>query len=127
MLSRGRLMLLSNLALVALLAVPEPSMAGTFRLGASESSQIQDAEVLESPQPEIPAQLHEQCFKSCCIARFIIQPDGKASVRLLSSSGCEEIDEITLSTLRRWKFRPAILNGKPVRSTRRVKIEFEVE
>src|SRR5215470_18918764 len=112
MLSRGRLMLLSNLALVALLAVPEPSMAGTFRLGASESSQIQDAEVLESPQPEIPAQLHEQCFKSCCIARFIIQPDGKASVRLLSSSGCEEIDEITLSTLRRWKFRPAILNGK---------------
>ena len=86
-----------------------------------------DAEVLNSPQPMIPAELHEQCFKSCCIARFIINPDGKTAVKLLTSSGSDEIDEITLSTLKRWKFRPAMLNGKPVQSTRRVKVEFEIE
>ncbi|HEY9786572.1 MAG TPA: energy transducer TonB [Candidatus Obscuribacterales bacterium] len=101
--------------------------AQTFQLGVAEASQFMDAEVLVAPQPVIPPELHEQCFKSCCIARFNIGPDGKTSVKLLSSSGSEEVDDIALSTLRRWKFRPAMLNGKPVQSTRRVKIEFEVE
>ncbi len=114
--------------LLWLTAVIAPgAQAQTFQLGAAESSRIMDAEVLASPQPVIPAELHEQCFKSCCIARFIIQPDGKTAVKLVTSSGSQEIDDITITTLKRWKFRPAMLNGKPVQSTRRVKIEFEVE
>lgn len=116
--------------LLALLIAALPStstLAQTFSLGVAESSRFVDAEVLAAPQPVIPPELHEQCFKSCCIARFNISPDGKTSVKLLSSSGSEEVDDITLSTLRRWKFRPAMLNGKPVQSTRRVKIEFEIE
>lgn len=114
--------------LLWLTAVIAPgAQAQTFQLGAAESSRFMDAEVLASPQPVIPAELHEQCFKSCCIARFIIQPDGKTAVKLVTSSGSQEIDDITITTLKRWKFRPAMLNGKPVQSTRRVKIEFEVE
>lgn len=104
-----------------------PVNGTTFKLGAAESSAFQDSEVLASPKPEIPSELSEQCFKSCCIARFIIKADGKASVNLISSSGCDEVDNITLSTLQQWRFRPAMLNGQPVKSTRRVKIEFEIE
>jgi len=116
-----------TLALLISLGLAAASPAQTFQLGIAESSKFMDAEVLNSPQPMIPAELHEQCFKSCCIARFIINPDGKTAVKLLTSSGSDEIDEITLSTLKRWKFRPAMLNGKPVQSTRRVKVEFEIE
>jgi protein TonB len=115
------------LALLLLALPPAGTHAQTFNLGVAESSRFVDAEVLAAPQPVIPSELHEQCFKSCCIARFHIGPDGKTSVKLLSSSGSEEVDDITLSTLRRWKFRPAMLNGRPVQSTRRVKIEFEIE
>jgi protein TonB len=116
-----------TLALLLFTALSTDVRAQTFQLGIAESSKFMDAEVLACPQPLIPAELHEQCFKSCCIARFIINPDGKAAVKLVTSSGSNEIDEITLSTLKRWKFRPAMLNGKPVQSTRRVKVEFEVE
>jgi periplasmic protein TonB len=98
-----------------------------FKLGAAESSKYEDSQVVDCPQPVIPAALHEHCFKSCCIARFLIKEDGKTSVRLVSSSGDEDVDQITLQTLQRWKFKPAALNGKPVQSTRRIKVEFEVE
>jgi TonB family protein len=98
-----------------------------FTIGTQESSTYYDAEALVCPHPEIPPELHEQCFKSCCIARFIIKADGKSSVKLLSSSGSAQVDDIALSTLQRWRFRPAMLNGKPVQSTRKIRVEFEVE
>ncbi|HEY9785280.1 MAG TPA: energy transducer TonB [Candidatus Obscuribacterales bacterium] len=94
--------------------------------GTQESARYEDASIVDSPQPDIPPEMHESCFKSCCIARFVINPDGKHLVSLISSSGSEDVDDITLSTLRRWKFKPAMLNGKPVRSTRKIKVEFEV-
>jgi len=34
---------------------------------------------------------------------------------------------MALSTLRRWKFKPATLDGKSVDSSRKIKVEFEVE
>jgi outer membrane biosynthesis protein TonB len=45
----------------------------------------------------------------------------------MKSSGSDEIDDITLKTLKQWKFKPAMLNDKPVLSIRRIKLEFEVE
>jgi TonB family protein len=98
-----------------------------LKIGTEESSYYRDAEIVTAPKPEIPAELHEQCFKSCCLARFIIKQDGKSSVKLLSSTGSAEVDEIAVSTLQRWKFKPATVNGKPVESAKKIKVEFEVE
>jgi protein TonB len=100
--------------------------AKTYDVGADTSAEFVEAKATFTPQPNIPSTHHEQCFKSCCIARFFIAADGKTKVKLLSSSGSNEIDDITLVTLRRWKFKPAMLDGKPVESTRRIKVEFEV-
>lgn len=105
----------------------QPLAAKTYDLGVAESSQMKDAQVVANPAPVIPAEMHEECFKSCCIARFQIDKDGKTKVKLLSSSGSTEIDDITLSTLKQWKFRPATLDGKPIPSTRRIKVEFEID
>ncbi|HNB21306.1 MAG TPA: energy transducer TonB [Candidatus Melainabacteria bacterium] len=98
-----------------------------FKIGTSEVAKYADALAIECPQPEIPASLHEECYKSCCLARFSINHEGKHEVSIISSSGSDEVDEIALSTLRRWKFKPAMLNGKPVQSVRKIKVEFEVE
>ena len=98
-----------------------------YKIGTSEEAKYADALAVECPQPEIPASLHEECYKSCCLARFCINHEGKHEVTLVSSSGSDEVDEIALSTLRRWKFKPAMLNGKPVQSVRKIKVEFEVE
>jgi TonB family protein len=98
-----------------------------FNLGVQEASRLEAAKAIDTPHPEIPPYLKEQCFKSCCLARLFINSNGKTSAKLISSSGCAEVDDITLETLQRWKFRPAMLNGKPVSSTRKVRVEFDVE
>ncbi len=104
----------------------KPLGATTVSLGTEYSSNYKVAQPIYSPEPEITAEMKEQCFKSACTAKFIIKADGKISVSLLSSCGSQEVDDIALATLRRWKFRPAMLDGQPVDSTRKIRIEFEV-
>lgn len=124
---KSRIILTATTILMPLLGMQLAYSSPKFSMGAAESSTYNEAEAITCPSPEIPAELHEQCFKSCCLARFIIKPDGKSSVKLISSSGSSQVDDIALSTLQRWRFRPAMLNGEPVQSTRKVKVEFEVE
>jgi protein TonB len=114
--------LLAAIAFIPALAAPKE-----FSLGTENEQDFRPAVALASPHPEIPSEMHEECFKSCCIARFLIKQDGKFDVKLLTSTGNEDLDEIALKTLKQWKFRPATLNGEPVPSTRRIKIQFEVE
>jgi TonB family protein len=99
----------------------------TFSAGTASTATYLDAKPIVNPMPKIPAHLHEECFTSCCVARFKIDAKGVHQVKLITSSGNADIDEITLSTLRRWKFKPAMLDGKPVPTTRRLRVEFEVD
>ncbi len=103
------------------------SHATTLSLGAEYSSNYKIAEPVYTPEPEITPELHEQCFKSCCIAKFLVKATGITSVQLLTSSGSAEVDDMALVTLRRWKFKPATLDGNPVDSTRKIRVEFEIE
>lgn len=119
---------LALLGAAALMIAGQCVIAGpVLKIGTEESSYYRDAEIVHAPKPEIPAELHEQCFKSCCLAKFTIKQNGASSVKLLSSTGSAEVDEIAISTLQRWKFKPATVNGKPVESARKIKVEFEVE
>jgi len=101
--------------------------AKTLVLGTEYSSEYKMAEPVYHPEPEIPSELKEQCFKSCCIAKFLIKKDGTSSVHLLSTSGSPDVDEIALHALRHWKFKPATVNGEPVDSTRKIQVEFEIQ
>jgi protein TonB len=115
-------------AIFLCVALAASASAGPLLKGSTaDMSHYEDAKAIECPRPEIPAELHEQCFKSCCIARFMIKDDGKYSVKLISSSGSEQVDDIAIDTLRRWKFKPALLDGKPVDSSRKIRVEFQVD
>ena len=120
-----KLTLISAILAAAVLALP--AGAKSYSIGTETAADYEHAEVISNPQPTVPPGVHEECFKSCCIARFHIDALGKTKVKLLSSTGSEEIDDITLSTLKRWKFRPATLDGKPVPSTRKIKVEFQID
>jgi protein TonB len=110
-------------------AVATPSHSDTLVIkgGTTDSSSYEEALALECPQPELTAEHNEQGIKTSCCARFSIDENGKFDVRLVSSTGSQEVDDIAISTLRRWKFKPAQLNGKAVKSNRKIKIEFEIE
>lgn len=79
------------------------------------------------PVPQIPESLRTQVLKTFVRARFYIAPDGTAQVTLLTGSGSLELDQLTLETLRQWRWKPALRDGIPVPSTEQLKIEFEVE
>jgi protein TonB len=116
---------LASLALVSILA--GSACAGPLlKAGTTESSKYQDALGIECPEPQIPAELKEETMKTSCVARFDIKADGKSTVKIVSSSGSEQVDDMALATLRRWKFKPATLDGKPVDSFRRIRVEFDI-
>jgi hypothetical protein len=103
------------------------AQAETFKLGTQESNHLVPAEPLDCPQPVITEEMLEQGIKTHCTAKFAIAPTGKSTVELLTSTGSSEVDDLTLSTLRTWRFRPASLSGSPVASVRKIKVEFEVD
>lgn len=101
--------------------------AELIKTGIQESTEFVEAEAVSAPQPIIPSELYEEGMKCSCVARFTILDSGKTRVKIVSSSGNHEVDCIALRTLQRWIFKPAMLNGKPVESNRKVKIHFEIE
>jgi TonB family protein len=115
------------LAIATISSLGTAAQAETFKLGSQESSHLIPAEPLDCPRPVITEEMLEQGIKTNCTAKFAIAPTGKSTVQLLSSTGSSEVDELTLDTLRTWRFRPASLSGSPVASVRKIKIEFEVE
>ncbi|MDQ5934991.1 MAG: periplasmic protein TonB [Cyanobacteriota bacterium erpe_2018_sw_21hr_WHONDRS-SW48-000092_B_bin.40] len=120
--------LLANLLAIAPIgSLGTPALADTFKLGTQESNHLIPAEPIDCPQPVITEEMLEQGIKTNCTAKFAIAPTGKSTVELLSSTGSSEVDELTLVTLRTWRFRPASLSGSPVASVRKIKVEFEVE
>jgi protein TonB len=104
-----------------------PASATTLSIGTDSSSNFNPPQAIFAPEPVIPEHLQEQCFKSCCIAKFLVASTGKTTVQLVSTSGSSEVDEITLETLRRWKFKPATLDGAAVEGSKKVQVEFKVE
>lgn len=101
--------------------------AEMLKTGIQESTSFVEAEAVSAPQPIIPSEMFEEGVKCSCTARFTILDSGKTKVNIVSSSGNHEVDCIALRTLQRWIFKPAMLNGKPVESKRKIKIQFEIE
>lgn len=112
---------------IALFCCQLPLSAKSYDVGVESQSQYVQAKPFYAPEPKIPPTLQEDCLKTYCVARFTIQADGKATVKLLTSSGSDDMDDMTLKTLEQWKFKPASLDGKAVASTRKIKIEFQVD
>lgn len=102
-------------------------MAKEYSLGVRQEAKVIPAEPIHQPLPTIPHHLQEECLNACCEARFNIEASGKFKVHICQSSGHEELDEIALDTLEKWKFKPATLEGKAVASKKRVKIEFVID
>jgi protein TonB len=86
-----------------------------------------DAEPAGQVKPEIPDELKQGEYKSFVRVKVEIEPDGSATPILRTSSGNAEIDRRVLDALRQWRWKPALRDGEPVKSTLLFKFEFEVQ
>jgi protein TonB len=102
-------------------SAPEPAKP------ARAHGPTRDAEPAGQVKPEIPDELKQGEYKSFVRVRVEIEADGSATPILRTSSGNAEIDRRVLDALRRWRWKPALRDGEPVKSTLLFKFEFEVQ
>jgi len=85
------------------------------------------ARAIVRPMPQIPDDLREGAFNSVALARFHIAVDGSVKVELAKPTPNPRLNRILLDSLKKWRFMPAIQNGKPVASTEEIVVKIEVK
>ena len=80
-----------------------------------------------APAPTIPEYLKDQEIKSTAVIDFYVTAQGGVNPRLVGSTGNEELDALALATAKKWQFRPAEQDHKPIDSKVRLRIVFEVK
>jgi protein TonB len=102
-------------------AAPRPAPGAT---GYVEPQPIAD----QSPPPRYPLRALRRGEQGIVNVRASIGPDGvPTSVSLVSGSGSRDLDRAALDAVKRWRFRPAVEDGRPTVGTVVVPIEFSRE
>jgi len=100
---------------------PPPSVV------APHAPTLIEPSLVYGPKPTIPDDLLGSDLDTTLQAVFTVHANGNVDVKLLKSSGNEELDSIALGTAKTWKFSPATLDGKPVEQQVRLNVEFQVQ
>jgi periplasmic protein TonB len=84
------------------------------------------ARALYRPMPDIPEELRHRALAVVAMARFHVAIDGSATVTLVQATADPRLNAALMSALQRWRFFPAMDNGRPVASTIDIRIPIEV-
>ena len=94
---------------------------------AAASGPSRGVAVLERIQPAYPAAALRQRIEGEVIVRVEVSEDGiPSAVSLSRSSGHASLDDAALTAVRRWRFGPAVENGRPVSRTVEIPWVFRI-
>jgi len=79
------------------------------------------------PIPEVPDEFRQDALHAVAIARFHVAADGTATVDMLQATANPHLNQWLLDALAKWRFFPAIEDGKPIASTIEIRIPIEVK
>lgn len=85
------------------------------------------ARVIYQPAPVIPAELRRHALAAEARVRFTIAADGSATAELEEATPDPELNRAILEGLRRWRFFPAMRDGRPEASILRLKVPIRIE
>ena len=85
------------------------------------------ARAILRPMPQIPDELRDGAFHAAALARFHIAADGSVAVELAKPTPNPRLNRLLLDSLKKWRFIPAIRDGKPVASTEEIVVKIEVK
>jgi protein TonB len=86
-----------------------------------------DAEPVDEPKPTLPDTLRADSLDSTAVAEFTVDADGSPTdVRIITSAGNPDLDQLVLQAARKWRFKPATRDGQPIPSVIRLHVEFQV-
>lgn len=85
------------------------------------------ARAIYRPMPELPEELRRHALDVVAVARFHVAPTGAVEIELIQPTPDPTLNRVLLDTLRRWRFFPAMDDGKPIASTIDVRIPITVK
>lgn len=79
-------------------------------------------------QPVYPSSLLSKGIGGKVVVACMVDASGKVtSAKIRNSSGNRALDDAALAAVRKWKFKPAVRNGKAAKATALVPFNFEVK
>jgi len=75
----------------------------------------QRAVLMMLPNPEYPPELKKAGITGSAVVSFVVEVDGRTSEWTIKTATHPEFGTAALAAIRRAKFRPASIGGKPVR------------
>ena len=84
------------------------------------------ARAIDKPMPDIPDELRHRTLDLVAVARFHVAADGHADAELVEATPDPRLNAALLAALRRWRFFPALADGKPVASVIELRIPIAV-
>jgi protein TonB len=96
---------------------------------SSQSGQaVEQARILFAPPPFVPEEIFTADESELSVELlFTIAENGSATPEILQSSGYSVVDAATLDAAVRWRFAPATVDGRPVASFLRTRLQFSGE
>jgi periplasmic protein TonB len=105
--------------------IQKPSSAPSSATGAGTENMA--AKAIYQPLPKIPENLIGDVINSTAMVKFSIRADGTvAEVELLKPTTNPRINQSIISTLKTWKFFPAMKEGKPAATTQELRVNIDV-
>jgi periplasmic protein TonB len=74
-----------------------------------------DPAIISQVDPEFSEEARKAKFQGLCVLSIIVEPDGTPSNIRVSSSLGMGLDEKAIEAVKKWKFRPSMKDGRPVR------------
>lgn len=85
------------------------------------------ARAIEQPMPEIPPELRRYALSLVAVVKFTIAADGAAKAELAEATPDPRLNRALLEAFRRWRFFPAMQDGKPISSVLVLRVPIRVE
>src|ERR1700734_2277209 len=110
-----------------LLFVPIPSLAGVGRAcTGKDDTCTAPPRVFYSPSPDYSERARKANLQGTCTLVLTVGADGHPSeIRVVAGLGMG-LDEKAIEAVRKWRFQPAIRNGKPVPYKISVQVDFHL-
>ena len=86
-----------------------------------------DPQPVRSPAPRYPREAQRRGESGTVVLRVHIDADGRPrDIDLVEGSGSRSLDRAAVDAVRRWRFDPAVRNGRPTEGTLQVPITFRL-
>lgn len=103
-------------------ALPPPAAAALVRVGGV----IRAPKLIDSPRPEYPPLATQARVSALLILEAEVGPDGRVrDVKVLR--GHPLFDETVVATVRRWRYKPLLLNGVPTPFLVTITVNFNLK